>query len=619
MKTRLKYWRGRVNRILCLLAFGFAVSNSGWAQFAAIKNNLLYDATLTTNLDIEEHANCHCSVCVNGGLNTWGIETVLKPMGNKRSTDCTSVQRSDFGALFVHYNERPSDKHGEASLLKSTQVPGAQSKNMAESIESLFLDSTKYAPYSYVRFIKHDEKIPELTDEQFYDIAGRVIFLVNKYDLPQRDSLIMQLQNEVLPLINKDSLELAGMIIRGAASPEGPTPFNKSLGEHRAATLLQFLRDNINLPFDEKSFDMQIDIEDYSTLCFMMQRTGDKDYATVKALCDRYLPSGDIATLKRQLMATRQGTLWHRLLRQYFPGIRAARVVLFFRKPKTCEKQIIAQSEQSMPTATADIAVTRPDSVAVDTVAADTVVIDTDVVQLPVVLPRREVLSVKSNLLFDFAYMPGYNRWCPIPNVAVEYYPLHGHFTFGFSFDCPWWQHYDDHKFFQIRNYQLDTRYYFRSGDIDKNLPGEGAAFRGVYLQAYGHVGLFGIGFDANRGWVGEGAGAGLGIGYVLPLSKKGHWRMEFGLQAGFFACKYDPYQYEYIDVPGWGGYPHDNLYYYKYFGDPTLFKKRQYRFTWFGPTRVGITLSYDLLYRRWEKKGVSFRKTEKVVVNERK
>ena len=46
--------------------------------------------------------------------------------------------------------------------------------------------------------------------------------------------------------------------------------------------------------------------------------------------------------------------------------------------------------------------------------------------------PRRELLSVKSNVLFDFAYVPaGYNRFCPIPNIAVEYYPLHGHFTFG--------------------------------------------------------------------------------------------------------------------------------------------------------------------------------------------
>lgn len=227
-----------------------------------------------------------------------------------------------------------------------------------------------------------------------------------------------------------------------------------------------------------------------------------------------------------------------------------------------------------------------------------------------VLLPRREVLSVKTNLLFDFAYMPGYDRWCPIPNIAIEYYPLHGHFTFGASFDMPWWQHYDEHKFFQLRNYQLETRYYFRSGSVEKNPPGKGAAFRGFYLQAYAHLGVFGICFDDNRGWVGEGGGAGIGLGYVLPLSKKGHWRLEFGLQAGFFFCKYDPYQYENPVNPQY----RDNLYYYKWTQKPELFKKRQYHRSWFGPTRVGITLVYDLLYRRIQKKGVSFYSTERRV-----
>ena len=463
---------------------------------------------------------------------------------------------------------------------------------------SNFPDTTKYSPYSYVRFINEDEKTPKLTDEQFYDIAGRVIFPVNKYDLPKRDSLILQLQQEVLPLINQDSLELAGMIIRGAASPEGPTHWNKFLGEHRAATLLQFLRENIDRPINEETFDMEIDIEDYRTLCIMMHRASDKDYPVVQTLCDRYLPKKNITALKRQLQTTRQGTLWRRLFRQYFPRLRAAHVVFFFRKPRTYEQQIVA----TLPT-DEDSFAAMVDSIPVDTIPMDTVKRDTVRVIVPVKVPRREVLSVKSNLLFDFAYVPGYERWCPIPNVAIEYYPLHGHFTYGFSFDFPWWQHYHQHKFFQIRNYQLETRYYLRSGDIAKNAPGEGAAFRGLYLQAYGHLGLFGICFDANRGWVGEGAGAGLGIGYVLPLTKKGHWRMEFGVQAGFFTCKYDPYQYE----SPIEGDPHDDLYYYKYYGDPDLFKKRQHHFTWLGPTRVSITLSYDLFYRRIAKKGISF------------
>ena len=226
------------------------------------------------------------------------------------------------------------------------------------------------------------------------------------------------------------------------------------------------------------------------------------------------------------------------------------------------------------------------------------------------VVPRREFLSLKTNLLFYGAYMPGgYDRWCPIPNVAVEYFPKKGHFTFAASLDFPWWQDYDAHKYFQIRNYQLEARYYLKeSRTSDHVYAYQAPAFKGFYVQAYAHVGLFGICFDANRGWVGEGFGVGVGAGYVMPISRNGHWRLEFGLQAGFFRCKYDPYQYENPVDPNY----HDDLYYYKWTQSPSLFKKRQYRYNWLGPTRVGVTLTYDLLYRRISKKGVSFKNSEK-------
>jgi len=219
-------------------------------------------------------------------------------------------------------------------------------------------------------------------------------------------------------------------------------------------------------------------------------------------------------------------------------------------------------------------------------------------------IPRREFLSVKTNVLLDVAYMPGYNRWCPIPNVAVEYYPQQGHFTFGASVDFPWWKHYHKYKFFELRNYQLETRYYLRSGDVHHNPPGRGAAFRGWYLQGYAHGGLFLFCFNKDKGWTGEYLGGGLGFGYVTPLSKKGHWRLELGAQFGIIYAGYDPFQYEYrgsVDL-------NDDLYYYDWTLPAAEFKKRQYRYTWFGPTRIGITISYDLLYRRHGKKGVSFK-----------
>jgi len=238
----------------------------------------------------------------------------------------------------------------------------------------------------------------------------------------------------------------------------------------------------------------------------------------------------------------------------------------------------------------------------------------TDTATITDTLPRREVLAIKTNLLFYSVYMPGYNRWCPLPNVAMEYYPKKGHFTYGASLDMPWWQNYDAHKYFQLRNYQVESRYYLKARedcyagkrDCLEAFSGQEQlepAYTGWYLQGYVNGGVFGICFDADRGWVGEGIGAGVGIGYVMPVSRDGHWRLELGLQAGFFRCKYDPYRYGNPVDPSYK----DDLYYYKWTLNPSLFKKRQYRWNWIGPTRISMTLSYDLLYRRISKKGVSF------------
>ncbi len=101
-----------------------------------------------------------------------------------------------------------------------------------------------------------------------------------------------------------------------------------------------------------------------------------------------------------------------------------------------------------------------------------------------------------------------------------------------------------------------------------------------------------------------------MSIGYVVPLGRSGHWRLEFGLQAGYLSTNYDPYQWKCPVDPD----TDKEQYYYKWYGDAKDFQKRQHRFSWLGPTRVEITLSYDLLYRRNNKKGVSFRNRETTI-----
>ena len=69
-------------------------------------------------------------------------------------------------------------------------------------------------------------------------------------------------------------------------------------------------------------------------------------------------------------------------------------------------------------------------------------------------------------------------------------------------------------------------------------------------------------------------------------------------MQAGWFFTDYDPYQWLCPVDPD----SDQQLYYYKWYGDAKDFKKRQHRYSWLGPTRLEITLSYDLFYRKSKK-----------------
>lgn len=480
----------------------------------------------------------------------------------------------------------------EAQALPITPLPEMNIEYLPAADEELG-DSAFYSRYPYVVIIDEGED-PEIDDEYFYQYAASVIFKVSKTTIPADDKTVKELRETVFPRISRDSLKIVRVKMRGAASPEGSVALNQRLSLGRQKALYNFVKNYIDIP-EGDSLVLETETEDYTYLYKRMMQDGDPDSERVKQLFDTYMPKQQYVQLENALKAIDGGRLWRRMLVTYFPSLRAARMVIVCQRKPVPPLPVPELESKPLP----EDSVVTPEP---------PVIPDTPIAPLPPVepepwverYPRRELLSVKTNLLFYGAYMPGgYDRWCPIPNIAVEYYPLRGHFTYGASFDCPWWQNYDAHKYFQIRNYQVEARYYFRKGDIELRPEGKGAAFKGFYLQAYGHVGVFGICLDSQRGWEGEALGGGIGAGYVLPLSKKGHWRLEFQLQAGVLFGGYDPYQFENPVNPAY----RDHLYYYDWTGSPSLFKKRQHRFSWIGPTRIGITLSYDLLYRKARKK----------------
>ena len=416
------------------------------------------------------------------------------------------------------------------------------------------------------------------TDSAFiHDSRPIIPFVVGKKDIEQQDR--KWITSDLIPKLK--ALGDSGIIIgRASASPEGSLQINTQLANARKASMNALLSSygiNTNL--------IRYDVApmDFPLMRALMKLRKDDYLPVVDSLMNRY--AADVMLLKEAMIRQDRGKLWLHLYHNYFPSLRSVRIMAIKRAEKEEENERKENERKEIEIEKIEIEkIEKTEKIEKEETEGD---------------ERRELMSVKTNLLFDLAYMPGYNRFCPIPNVAIEYYPLHGHFTYGASFDTPWWKHYSKHKYFQLRNYQVHTRYYLRRGDIEERKPGKGAAFKGFFFSAYAHAYLYNICFSEKRGWEGEGWGAGIGAGYVMPIDRKEHWRLEFGLQLGYLNTLYDPYQWRCPVDPE----TDIDRYYYKWYGNAKDFKKRQHSYSWIGPTRVEITLSYDLIYRHKERK----------------
>ena len=170
-------------------------------------------------------------------------------------------------------------------LFGTTQQVVAQQ----QIIPSINEESNKYP---FVWFVDSIGAI-QLTDEDFYDNSAKVVFPVNKFDLPKNDKTLQELDQVVLPRINKDSLELVTIVIRGAASPEGPYRWNKVLSERRAKALSDFVKSRLTFiaindtSETNRNLSQDYDIEDYRSLCIALKKANDPDYDYVKDVCDK--------------------------------------------------------------------------------------------------------------------------------------------------------------------------------------------------------------------------------------------------------------------------------------------------------------------------------------------
>ena len=434
-------------------------------------------------------------------------------------------------------------------------------------------------PFVYVSDAEN-ATLPPISDSLFNASARGIRFKVNRTELQANDPFIPLYRNHIAPMMRDRGLVLRRIIVRGAASPEGPYANNCRLGAGRTKRLVEFIGSMLDGGFDASRIETSSICEDYEYLTVLMRQAGDPETEAVERIWQA--SGGDERYCKKHLMALNGGRTWKRLLKVYFPTLRQARVMLFFgRRLETAmglaETPMKALGFDALPMMPAETTWTPAGPLLPLTFAT------------PQPTERLPLIAVRTNLVHDFFYMPNFG-FAPGANIQLEYFPRRGHYTFNAGFTFTNHRHWRTHKFFQIRDAQLELRRYFRQGH----------PYRGAYLGLYAHGFAYGIGFSATRGWEGEGFGAGLTGGYTLKLTRSGHFRLELMAAVGYLTTKYDPYVW---GNPITGAV--DGKYYYDYTGKASRFKKRNHRFNWMGPTNLGVQLTYDIIYRKHEKGGV--------------
>lgn len=180
---------------------------------------------------------------------------------------------------------------------------------------------------------------------------------------------------------------------------------------------------------------------------------------------------------------------------------------------------------------------------------------------------RRPLFAVKTNLLFDAALMP---------NIEIEV-PIGKRWSVNGEYMFPWWLLDGDKYSLQILMGGLEGRYWLGSRENRMNRE----VLTGHFLGLYAGGGKYDLQWKEN-GYQGEFfIAAGISYGYVHEIAH--NLRLEYNIGIGLLRTDYRHY------------HARDNY--------QTLLWQENGKYTWFGPTKVKISLVW-LLNRKVKKGG---------------
>ena len=452
-----------------------------------------------------------------------------------------------------------------------------------------------------------------LTDEQLWQRAAVVKFPVGSAYIPYSDPGFCSVVKAVKAI--KDSCVVSRLlVIRGSASPEGGYQNNNRLAHLRARALVKVLSKYIPLP-DSLVEERYIN-EDYKGLQRLLADKPAPYNNKVSDIITQY--QGDDARTKQALQRLEGGKVWRQLLRDYFPELRASRIVLFVSKkandthislgentplgshtplgvPADLQSGGKQRASEHVDSLAADSLLTADCKSAAPPTGQDSLQVETKATLAPP--SGHPGLNIKTNVLYDFAlFFPQYG-YAPTPNLAIEYLPKSGHITPVLEPTWSPWRSDSRSKTWIIHNLLLEGRYYFRSEERRVKSEESGGKQRttnytGHYVAVYANTGAYDIQFSGTKGWLSDkwskNYGFGIGWGYVKRFTDTSRWKWEVNAALGYLHSSYDGYH----DAEGWAE-PGNT--YYNWHENPLDYRRYKNHLNYWGLTRLGFSISYDL------------------------
>lgn len=412
-----------------------------------------------------------------------------------------------------------------------------------------------------VIYIEETDDVPSFSLDTFLQNAVVVHFPVGSAIIPNNDKGFCQLVKAVKQL-NDEYVVSRMLVTRGSASPEGNERTNSRLSHLRARAIAKTLSKYIALP--DSCIDEQYALEDYACLRWLLQSESDKNLphrSQIINLIDKH--QGNAQETKRALQQLDGGKTWRMLFRQYFPKLRASRVLLYVSKKgdktSTLPGESLTSEDNTPPDVPADLQSAGKQRTS----------------------SEQASLNVKTNILYDLALLVPQYGWAPTPNLSLEYLPRSGHVTPVAEIIWSPWRSDSRNKTWIIHNILLEGRYYLDS-----------SVFTGHYFSAYANMGSYDIQFSKTKGWLSDkwskNYGFGLGWGYVKRFSPSSRWKWEANAALGYLHSRYDGYH----AAEDWAEKGNT---YFNWHDNPADYRRYKNVLNYWGITRLGLSISYDL------------------------